>query len=749
MVATLAQPRCQDYQADISDMEALKLRLTRAVSGDSSSSAVSAKTRGRRSALTGFQFRKSNLAKSLLAAAGAGNASKVRELLEAASTDQPDIEDTDKSVKVACERGHLDVLATLIRFGAAINSLADGQSAPLHIAVRHGYISLMMLLIGNGANVRIQTRFERRSPLHIAAMKGHQEAARVLLEAEARPEPDVVDIYGTTPLHLATGMGHSGVVETLLTWAPTSADVNAYDKEGWTALHLAAQRGDAVMAQLLLNHHAQVDCQNKYGRTPLHWATIERHADVVELLLQNGASPILKDLHDKCSLDYADDAAIRRMLDARPVPVGPGARQNVRSTIGGFMKMAVRQSFISRLSSPIPNDGSWTESIVALKHRTVAASGGRDDLDAIAEETCSRNSSGTAGDDDDDPEEEFSATKGSLFKALFGRSKSSDQKAKFDNDSDLDTQSMSTVLLGGLFDRELSTDSNLSFSEDAASSSVTSRCQSPDNYINDKHHRPPNNNNDDDVNNGCNDILEGAQLAQAQFQTLISKIERHQAAIEAIARSVSANVDKAVTGKRPLSDENVKGMAQMMRKIDDLMFDFREDVDQQAILVKETMKAFLANIEPRLTPHDVLPIGIYHGFFHSLVSYLADRPHGHMFLVQKLSGISEEKRSDMLQVLPSSPSAKLFSCGQAVYFALENTPPCYKHTPLLALLTLIIKCDFEEDATRTILQEFISITNPNFYVRNFHRNVGLEFRFHTDIDPLVFQDCRLSHDNVS
>mmetsp|Transcript_23575 Transcript_23575/g.33752 ORF Transcript_23575/g.33752 Transcript_23575/m.33752 type:complete len:130 (+) Transcript_23575:116-505(+) len=52
------------------------------------------------------------------------------------------------------------------------------------------------------------------TPLHLAAIKGHQEAVRQLLAGGAQTE--AVDTYGDTPLHVAARGGHQEVVSLLL-----------------------------------------------------------------------------------------------------------------------------------------------------------------------------------------------------------------------------------------------------------------------------------------------------------------------------------------------------------------------------------------------------------------------------------------------------------------------------------------------------------------------------------------------------
>lgn len=72
------------------------------------------------------------------------------------------------------------------------------------------------------------------------------------------------------------------------------------DDMGSTALHEAAYRGYADIAQFLLDKGSDVNVKNTPGLTPLHYAAMSyfsRHSnlDIVEMLIENGADVNAKD----------------------------------------------------------------------------------------------------------------------------------------------------------------------------------------------------------------------------------------------------------------------------------------------------------------------------------------------------------------------------------------------------------------------------------------------------------------------
>lgn len=84
------------------------------------------------------------------------------------------------------------------------------------------------------------------------------------------------------------------------------ANPNLQDKQGNTALVLAAQLGWRDGAEALLGRGAKVDLANNRGETPLIFAVQHRNLDMVRLLVSNGADPKRQDsIAGYSALDYA------------------------------------------------------------------------------------------------------------------------------------------------------------------------------------------------------------------------------------------------------------------------------------------------------------------------------------------------------------------------------------------------------------------------------------------------------------
>jgi ankyrin repeat protein len=71
------------------------------------------------------------------------------------------------------------------------------------------------------------------------------------------------------------------------------------DREGWTALHFAAQNNDPEIADLLLTYGALLESRDRFGNTPLFRAVFSYRggADCISVLLEAGANPDLMNDH--------------------------------------------------------------------------------------------------------------------------------------------------------------------------------------------------------------------------------------------------------------------------------------------------------------------------------------------------------------------------------------------------------------------------------------------------------------------
>lgn len=106
---------------------------------------------------------------------------------------------------------------------------------------------------------------------------------------QAGVDLDVPCAHGDTPLIWAVRWGSLAAVQALVR---AGAKVDHHDSEGYTALHRAAQRGDAATVEFLAQHgHApDLPIADRHHRTALHLATQGGHKRSISALSRAGAN---------------------------------------------------------------------------------------------------------------------------------------------------------------------------------------------------------------------------------------------------------------------------------------------------------------------------------------------------------------------------------------------------------------------------------------------------------------------------
>ncbi|GBP32657.1 Tankyrase [Eumeta japonica] len=197
------------------------------------------------------------------------------------------------------------VMEMLIRKGARVNEKNKDGQTPLHVATEHSHIDAMDILLRHGAKVNACDG-RGDSALSVAARRDSAAACRLLLAcgADARPAPeplyaqpdDACSAAAALRLLEAARTGDAETARAILQSRPRLVNCRDLDGRHSTPLHFAAGYNRLALAQLLLQHGADVHAKDKGGLVPLHNACSYGHFEVTELLVSAGAGVNAADL---------------------------------------------------------------------------------------------------------------------------------------------------------------------------------------------------------------------------------------------------------------------------------------------------------------------------------------------------------------------------------------------------------------------------------------------------------------------
>jgi ankyrin repeat protein len=168
---------------------------------------------------------------------------------------------TPLQVFVSLNRAPL-VIETLLKGGANVASQNNEGKTALYLAVEEKRLTLIPLLLRYDADIFSVTS-TGMTPFGKALADNSQALTELITEKTVRS----VDVEGNTPLLAA--MKSNASIEVIRVILDNKAAVNAQNKDGETALHLAVRNNQADIGTLLLDNGADIFLANARSETPL------------------------------------------------------------------------------------------------------------------------------------------------------------------------------------------------------------------------------------------------------------------------------------------------------------------------------------------------------------------------------------------------------------------------------------------------------------------------------------------------
>jgi uncharacterized protein len=187
---------------------------------------------------------------------------------------------------------HTDLLAYNFNLGttrfAAHNAVSDtgffsavGQSF-MHELAREGDVLSAEVILDKGGAIDLPDE-EGRRPLHEAAYFGRIDMVQFLLAYGAVMDAPIHP-FGYTALWFAVAQGHHQVARILIEKGARLSVCDALNGQG--LLHLAAARGDMMMAGMLIAAGIDTLAEDRRGQTARDYAARGNHHELERVLLK-------------------------------------------------------------------------------------------------------------------------------------------------------------------------------------------------------------------------------------------------------------------------------------------------------------------------------------------------------------------------------------------------------------------------------------------------------------------------------
>lgn len=225
----------------------------------------------------------------------------VRLLLDAGAN--PNVLNADKMspLMIAVHHNRSTTVRALIDNEADLDLMGDEDTATT-LAVKEKRIECLRILLAAGANADSQDR-KKKTLLQLAIIGNSPQITQILLDKGADPntgktdEPILFEVIRNSSVEIFKIMLESGKV-----------DIKEVNSLGESAVHIAAQQGNAAILSVLLNNGIPPNVTDYEGLTLMHHAAKRGQTNLIKQLIAANAHVRVFDKKDRTPSFYAEQA---------------------------------------------------------------------------------------------------------------------------------------------------------------------------------------------------------------------------------------------------------------------------------------------------------------------------------------------------------------------------------------------------------------------------------------------------------
>ena len=311
---------------------------------------------------------------NLLIAASKGYSTEVERLILKGADVNVETNEGATPLILAISNFKLTSVITLLKYNADLDEITPDKLTPFLVAVRahlteknsgykqvgsemdFPYLDIIETLIRYGADINIQDRYGVTA-LNFSAIYGDFDVVDLLLYYGA--DIDMKSYDGTTPLMAAIWSGYDDIADLLI---QNGANLEARDNEGFSPFLVAAQNGDTLIMNILMKNGVDIYEKNIYNWDALSLTIKSNQIDATDFLLKKGnkwSDPVRKGINPYNVAAKYRRKEIFELLKKSNYPANykPGIDQMALSVSSKFNPMDYYTGISFAFKEPLKNMG--------------------------------------------------------------------------------------------------------------------------------------------------------------------------------------------------------------------------------------------------------------------------------------------------------------------------------------------------------------------------------------------------------